>query len=67
MNDESSSDVARVEGLLVCDLDGVIYLEEQPIPGAGDAVAAFLEAGWRVVYATNNATRTGNELVASLS
>ncbi|MBT8211782.1 MAG: HAD-IIA family hydrolase, partial [Acidimicrobiia bacterium] len=37
------------------------------IPGAADAIGAFLEAGWRVVYATNNATRTGDELVESLS
>lgn len=40
--------------LLLCDLDGVIWLSHRPIAGSVDAVASFREAGWRVVFVTNN-------------
>lgn len=39
----------------VLDLDGVIRLGPQPIPGAADAVALLRAAGETVVFATNNA------------
>jgi 4-nitrophenyl phosphatase len=39
---------------ILCDLDGVIWLSHQPIPGAADAVARFRAAGHRVVFVTNN-------------
>ncbi|MFS8482139.1 MAG: HAD-IIA family hydrolase [Acidimicrobiia bacterium] len=38
----------------VLDLDGVIWLADQPIPGAREAVAALRAAGERVLFATNN-------------
>ena len=37
------------------DLDGVVYLEEQPIPGAATAVERAEAAGMRVAFVTNNA------------
>jgi HAD superfamily hydrolase (TIGR01450 family) len=40
------------------DLDGVVYLGEQPIPGAPDALAAARRAGMRLAFVTNNASRT---------
>ncbi|MFP5333407.1 MAG: HAD-IIA family hydrolase [Acidimicrobiia bacterium] len=45
-------------GTLVCDLDGVVYLGEQEIPGSGAALRRLHEAGWHLVFCTNNATRT---------
>jgi len=36
------------------DLDGVVWLSDDPIPGAADAVKRLREAGTRVVLATNN-------------
>jgi 4-nitrophenyl phosphatase len=36
------------------DLDGVVWLAEQPIPGAGEAVARLRAAGHGVLFATNN-------------
>lgn len=54
-------------GALVCDMDGVLYLEERGIPGAGEAVDRVRRSGWRVVFATNNATRTPSDLVRSLA
>jgi len=39
------------------DLDGVLYLEEQGVPHAPEAVAAARTAGMRVAFVTNNASR----------
>ncbi len=39
----------------ILDLDGVVWLSEQPIPGSSDAVAALRKAGHRVLFLTNNA------------
>lgn len=39
----------------VLDLDGVLWLGPEPIPGAADAVARLRAAGETVVFATNNA------------
>lgn len=41
----------------VLDLDGVIRLGSEPIPGAAEAVARLRAAGEEVVFATNNAYR----------
>lgn len=42
--------------LLLCDLDGVIWLAHRPIAGSVEAVAALRAAGWRVVFVTNNSS-----------
>lgn len=42
--------------LLLCDLDGVIWLAHRPIAGSVEAVAAMRAAGWRVVFVTNNSS-----------
>jgi len=49
-------------GTWVIDLDGVIWLAEDPIPGSADAVALLRRAGFGVVFATNNASPTIAEL-----
>ena len=40
----------------VLDLDGVIWLSDQPIPGAAEAVARLRAAGERVLFVTNNSS-----------
>jgi len=40
----------------VLDLDGVVWLADQPLPGAAEAVARLREAGERVVFVTNNSS-----------
>jgi HAD superfamily hydrolase (TIGR01450 family) len=50
----------------VIDLDGVVWLTGEPLPGAPSAIAALREAGARVVFATNNASPTIEELVVRL-
>ena len=42
--------------VICCDLDGVIWRGDVPIPGSASAVAALREAGARVVFLTNNSS-----------
>ncbi len=42
---------------LALDLDGVLWLGEDPIPGAADAVARLRAAGHEIVFCTNNSNR----------
>jgi HAD superfamily hydrolase (TIGR01450 family) len=53
--------------LLLCDLDGVIWLAHRPIAGSADAVATFREAGWRVVFVTNNSFSSVSAVEESLA
>ncbi len=50
----------------ILDLDGVVWLSEQPIPGSSEAIAALRAAGHRVLFLTNNAGPRVAELVAKL-
>ncbi len=49
-------------GTWVVDLDGVVWLTGQPIPGVDEAVARLRGAGVRVLFATNNSAPTRAEL-----
>ncbi|CAN5734388.1 HAD-IIA family hydrolase [soil metagenome] len=51
---------------LVCDLDGVVYLGETAVPGAGDALRRVEAHGWRVLFATNNSARSPSHVVSKL-
>jgi glycerol 3-phosphatase-2 len=50
----------------VVDLDGVVWLTEEPIHGAGDAVRLLRSAGARVLFASNNSSPTIADLLARL-
>ncbi|HTZ07977.1 MAG TPA: HAD-IIA family hydrolase [Acidimicrobiales bacterium] len=54
-------------GTWVIDLDGVIWLSADPIPGSAEAVAALRAAGHGVLFATNNAAPTLAELTGRLA
>jgi glycerol-1-phosphatase len=43
----------RFDGLLI-DLDGVVWIGSEPVPGSPQALRALLEAGKRIVFVTNN-------------
>ena len=45
--------VAPVSTVL-CDLDGVVWLARQAIPGSPEAVARLRASGCRVLFVTNN-------------
>ncbi|MHB8680951.1 MAG: HAD-IIA family hydrolase [Acidimicrobiales bacterium] len=53
-------------GSWVVDLDGVVWLAEQPIPGSAGAVARLRDAGVRVVFASNNSAPRLEELLDKL-
>jgi ribonucleotide monophosphatase NagD (HAD superfamily) len=53
--------------LVILDLDGVIYLIDQPIPGAVETVERLRSAGTPVAYATNNASRRAPDVAALLT
>jgi 4-nitrophenyl phosphatase len=61
------SGVGATRGTWVIDLDGVIWLADQPVPGSADAVARLRHEGYAVVFATNNASPTIAELRARLA
>ena len=44
------------------DLDGVVWLAGRPLPGAVEAVRDLQDAGHRVVFVTNNAQRTREDV-----
>jgi len=47
-----------INGTIVVDLDGVVYLGTVGVPGAADALVTLEQAGWHLVFATNNSTKT---------
>ena len=52
---------------LVCDLDGVVYLGDRGVPGAGQALASIVDAGHRLVFVTNNSTKTPRMVIAQVA
>jgi HAD superfamily hydrolase (TIGR01450 family) len=50
----------------VLDLDGVVWLADEAIPGAADAVDRLRRAGERVLFATNNSATPVAEVEAKL-
>lgn len=51
--DDARFDGSRIEFVL-CDLDGVVWLSHDPIPGAPEAIARLRASGRRLVFVTNN-------------
>jgi HAD superfamily hydrolase (TIGR01450 family) len=57
MNADGTTDSEPL-GTIVFDLDGVVYVDARAVPGAGTALRAISDAGWDIIFATNNSTRT---------
>jgi len=53
--------------VVCCDLDGVVWLGDRPIPGAAEGIAALRAAGLRVAFITNNSGRTVADYVSRLA
>jgi len=47
---------------VILDLDGVVYVGGEAIPGAGDTLSTLERRGYTIVFATNNSTRTPAEV-----
>ncbi|MGF1617376.1 MAG: HAD-IIA family hydrolase [Acidimicrobiia bacterium] len=43
---------------VICDLDGVVYRGSEALPGAAAAVERLVASGFRIVFVTNNSSRT---------
>ena len=56
----------RIDGL-VCDLDGVLYVGDEPVEGAAAVLAELQRSGVRVVFCTNNSKPTVSEYVTKLT
>lgn len=55
----------RFDGLLI-DLDGVVWIGREPVPGSVEALRALLGAGKRIVFVTNNPGRLPEAYVERL-
>lgn len=52
---------------VVCDLDGVVYVDGVAVPGAGRALEALQQQGRRLLFATNNSTKTPRIVVDTIA
>jgi len=57
--------LADIRGLLV-DLDGVLYIDEEPVAGAREALARLREAGVALRFVTNTTSRSRAQTLAKL-
>ncbi|WNV77578.1 HAD-IIA family hydrolase [Geodermatophilus sp. DSM 44513] len=57
----------RVYDVALLDLDGVVYVGPEAVPGVPGALAAARAAGMRLGFVTNNASRTPEEVAAHLT
>lgn len=51
----------------ILDCDGVLWRGSEPLPGASEAVAALQRAGKRVLFVTNNASKSRRQYVSKVS
>ena len=57
--------VERYDQLIV-DLDGCVWVGDQPVGGSVEAIERLRDAGKRVAFATNNSRRSGEDYVRKL-
>ena len=60
------SPLARRYDQFILDLDGCVWVGDQPTPGAQETVAALREAGKSVAFATNDPRSATEDFVARL-
>jgi glycerol-1-phosphatase len=51
---------------VILDLDGCVWVGDEPVPGSPETIAALRAAGKRVAFATNNSWHAGEDQVARL-
>jgi glycerol 3-phosphatase-2 len=52
--------------VVCCDLDGVVWRGDDPVPGAAAGVATLRSAGFRVAFLSNNSSQRVGDVVAKL-
>jgi HAD superfamily hydrolase (TIGR01450 family) len=63
----SSAPPSEVYDVALLDLDGVVYVGPDAVPGVPEALVAARRAGMRLGFVTNNAARTPDEVAAHLT
>ncbi|TFV81343.1 HAD-IIA family hydrolase [Blastococcus sp. CT_GayMR16] len=63
----SAAPPSDVYDVALLDLDGVVYVGPEAVPGVPDALAAARTAGMRLGFVTNNAARTPDEVAHHLT
>lgn len=63
----SKQPLAAAYDLVMFDLDGVVYIESAPVPGAPEHLARLREGSTRLAFITNNASRPPAAVVEKLS
>jgi HAD superfamily hydrolase (TIGR01450 family) len=58
--------VTAARPVVCCDLDGVLWRGDRPIPGSAEAITALRDAGVRVAFLTNNSSRTVDVIIGQL-
>jgi len=61
-----SESLAAAHDVAMLDLDGVVYVGDAPVPGAGEAIAAARNLGLRIAFITNNASRPPEKVAAKI-
>lgn len=51
---------------VICDLDGVVYRGSEPLPGARAALERLVDTGFRILFVTNNSSRTDTQVADKL-
>nr|WP_246086721.1 HAD hydrolase-like protein [Nocardioides humi] len=54
----SADPLARAYDLAMLDLDGVVYIGDEAVVGAAESIVGARDAGMRVAFITNNASRS---------
>ncbi len=62
----SSSALSKAYDVAMLDLDGVVYVGPQAVPGAPDHLASAASAGMHLAYVTNNASRPPSSVAEHL-
>lgn len=62
----SPSPLTDLYDLAMLDLDGVVYVGPDVVPGAAEAITAWRRAGRSIGFVTNNASRTPQSVAAHL-
>jgi glycerol-1-phosphatase len=53
--------------VVCCDLDGVVWRGDEPIPGAAEGISALRTAGLRVAFVSNNSSQPVGEVAGKLA
>ncbi|MGH3457088.1 HAD-IIA family hydrolase [Aeromicrobium sp.] len=62
----SDRPLCEAYGLGLLDLDGVVYVGDEAVPGAVEALSTARGAGMNLAFLTNNASRTAGDVAAHL-